>query len=344
MSPSPNWKKSLVFLIICLAMTIIQACGNENSSQEEADADAVSEQEYPTTVTIGTASQGGAFYLIGGGLSNLLEPHLNVSSNIEATGGPIHNLQLIENGDAELGMVTTGPLEEALSGEGEWLEEPYDNIRVVFPMYYTPFHWWAIEGSGVTSLNDVKSQRVGVGPAGGTSGTYSPKIHEILELETQDVQAGISDLGSQMLDGQLDIISFAGGLPTPAATEIEAQAKINFFGIDGKYRERVMDEMKAFDKYTIESGTYETQTEDIETIAMYNFGIVHKNVNEDFVYDLVKAYHENIDSMISTHSALVESKEPDAILKNKQYPMHPGAIRYYEEIGIELPEEVYPEK
>src|SRR5699024_2091062 len=215
-----EWKMNLILiktnniyiLGLVTMLLLLSACSSK-------DNDADTEGEYPTNVTIGTASQGGAFYLIGGGVGNLLE-EIDILSNIEATGGPIHNLQLLESGDADIGFTTTGPLSEAYSGDGDWLDEPIEEIRVAFPMYYTPFQWWSLEGSGVTSIQDLKDKRIGVGPSGGTSGTYSPIIHEVLELHTNDVQAGIGDLGSQMLDGQLDNISFAGGLPTPTASEI----------------------------------------------------------------------------------------------------------------------------
>ncbi|RSL33519.1 TAXI family TRAP transporter solute-binding subunit [Salibacterium salarium] len=345
--------KKTGILILSSALFGLTGCGNDGSTSgedsgsnqkaEETETTDVEEKDYPSTVTIGTASQGGAYYLIGGGLGNLLEENLDVSSNVEATGGPIHNLQLLNSGDSQLGMVTTGPLAEAYSGEGDWLEEQFDGIRVAFPMYYTPFHWWSREETDATSLQDLQDQRVGVGPSGGTSGTYAPMIHEILGLNTDDVQAGIGDLASQMLDRQLDYIGFAGGLPTPSVTEIEAQADINIFGIEGEDRDKVMEEMDYFDTYTISSDTYESLEEDIESIAMYNFGVVNEEASEEFVYDLVKAYHENIDQMISTHSALGEAEDLEAILKNQQYPMHPGAIRYYEENDIDLPEEVYPE-
>jgi hypothetical protein len=326
----------LNFVVI---IVLLSACGSGDASEYPLGE----QKDYPDNVTMVTASQGGAFYLIGGGLGNILEK-MNILSNIEATGGPIHNLLLLNNGDADLGFTTTGPLSESYSGEGVWLDEPLDGIRVAFPMYYTPFQWWSLEDSGVTHLHDLKGERVGVGPSGGTSGTYSPIVHEVLGLDTTDVQAGISDLASQMLDRQLDTISFAGGLPTPAASEIEAQANINFFGIEDKEKDLIMEELDYFEEYTIPAETYQSLEEDLETIAMYNYGVVNHNANEDFVYDLVKAYHENIDEMISVHNSLHEARDPEAILENEVYPMHPGAIRYYEEIGIELPEEVYPEE
>ena len=336
-----------------MLLMILAACGGEEestsddgASNDEATTDEeTAESDYPSTVTIGTASQGGTYYIWGGGLANLLEEHLDVTSNVEVTGGPVHNIQLLDEGDIHVGMVTVGPLFEGFYGEGDWAEKEYDDIRVIFPMYHTPFHWWSTADSGVTSIAEHEGERVGVGPAGGTPGTYNPLIYEALGIETgEQVQAGAGDMGTQMMDGQLDHIGFSAGIPIATVTEIESQMDINIYGIDGEERDKVIEALPYFIEYVIPADTYDQLDEDLETIAQYNFGAVQKDANEEFVYDFVKTYHENIDDMIATHNSAEEAKEPDAILMNDEYPMHPGAIRYYEEIGIDLPESVYPEE
>lgn len=356
---SKSWGKLFLTLLSVLSLIALAACGSGGESgageadpgadapgnEDTGDTDTAQEGDYPSTVTIGTASQGGTYYIYGGGLANLLEEHLGVTSNIEVTGGPVHNMQLIQAGDQEVGMVTMGPAYEGFTGTGDWTGgETFDNVRITFPMYSTPFHWWALADTGVTDLSGIEGQRTGVGPSGGTPGTYIPMIHDVLELNTENVQAGASDMVSQMLDGQLDYIGFGAGIPIAAVTEVEAQREINLFGIDGEQRERVLEELPFFYEYTIPADTYDSLEEDLETIAMYNFGVVHKDLSDDFVYDFVKAYHENIDQMIDTHASAAEAEDPEAILNNEELPMHPGAIRYYEEIGIALPDAVYPEE
>lgn len=346
-------RKLLLFISVFMLLMILAACGGEEestsddgASNDEATTDEeAAESDYPSTVTIGTASQGGTYYIWGGGLANLLEEHLDVTSNVEVTGGPVHNIQLLDEGDIHVGMVTVGPLFEGFYGEGDWAEKEYDDIRVIFPMYHTPFHWWSTADSGVTSIVEHEGERVGVGPAGGTPGTYNPLIYEALGIETgEQVQAGAGDMGTQMMDGQLDHIGFSAGIPIATVTEIESQMDINIYGIDGEERDKVIEALPYFIEYVIPADTYDQLDEDLETIAQYNFGAVQKDANEEFVYDFVKTYHENIDDMIATHNSAEEAKEPDAILMNDEYPMHPGAIRYYEEIGIDLPESVYPEE
>src|SRR5699024_605452 len=119
-------------------------------------------------------------------------------------------------------------LYEGYTGEGEWAEKEFTNIRIMFPMYDTPFQWFSVASTGATSLEDYEGQRVGIGPAGGTSGTYNPIIFETLGIETGDqVAAGANDMVSQMLDGQLDHIGFHAGLPVSAIVEAETQEDIN---------------------------------------------------------------------------------------------------------------------
>ncbi len=331
-------KNLLLALFIILITALLAACGDDEGEDGE-----VKESEYPSTVTIGTASQGGTYYIWGGGIANLLEEQLDVTSNVEVTGGPVNNIQLLDQGDIHIGMVTVGPLYEGYNQAGDWATKKFDGIRVIFPMYHTPFHWWSTEKSGVTSLAEHEGERVGVGPSGGTAGTYNPQIYEALGIETDNqVKAGAGDLADQMMDGQLDHIGFAAGIPIAAVTEIETQADINIYGIEGEERDTVIEKLPFFVEYVIPEDTYDSIDGDIETIAQYNFGVVQQDANAEFVYDFVKAYHENIDDMIATHSSAEEAKDPEAILKNQDYPLHPGAIKYYEEIGIDLPDSVYP--
>lgn len=351
-----NLRRSLLTIVTGFGLVLATACGsgNETASPSPNDGEGTGDdksyevlyQDAPSTVVIGTASQGGVYYIYGGGLGQLLEQKLGVTANVEVTGGPVDNIRLITNGDQDLGMITSGPGYEAINGVGsEFEDNPHDDIRVVFPMYYTPFHWWALESSGVASLDDIATQgisRTGVGPMGGTSGTYLPLIHDLLDLNVTPVYAGAGDMASQQQDGQLDVIGFAAGLPIPAVQELAAVRDINLFGIDGEQRDQVIEAFPFFTPYTIAAGTYENIDHgEIETIAQFNFGIVHKTMNIDFVYELVKAYHENNDLLVTTHSSAQEAVA-EAILKNEVLPLHPGAIKYYEEIGIDLPDSVYP--
>lgn len=332
-----------LLLLLILMSGLLSACGQENA---EAEANVpYEEREYPSTITIGTASQGGTYYIWGGGLATLLENHLGVTSNVEVTGGPVHNMQLMDMEDVQLGMVTEGPLYEGYYDKGVWTNKEYKDIRVIFPMYDTPFNWFSLKSTGVESIHEHEGKRVGVGPAGGTPGTYNPIVYDILGIEpSKQISSSASDMVSQMLDGQLKHIGFSAGMPISAVVEAENQADINIYGLNKEDRQKLLDELPYFQEFTIPDGTYDSQEGDIKTVSQFNYGAAHKNANADFIYDLVKTYHENIDQMISTHNSASEAKDPEVILRNKEYPLHIGAIRYYEEIGVDIPKELYPEE
>ncbi|SDY54794.1 hypothetical protein SAMN05421736_102234 [Evansella caseinilytica] len=334
--------KYTLFLLFAGAVLLLAACGEtasgDGDDQQNTAETGKKKDDYPTTVVIGTASQGGLYYIYGSGLGELLSSELGITSNVEVSGGPVHNMQLVQSKEYDIGLVTLGPAYEGYMGEGDWTGgQKLEDVRMAFPMYTTPFHWWSTDLS-VQSLDDIKGKRnVGVGPAGGTSGTYLPLIHELLGIDARPVQAGASDMTGQQMDGQLDVIGFAAGVPIPAVQEVLAQKEVNLFGISGEQRELVIEELPYFEAFTIPGGTYEQFPDDIETIAMFNFGIVNKDADEQFVYDLVKAYHENNDFMITTARA-AEEAVPEAILNNTVIPLHPGAVRYYEEIGVSIPD------
>src|SRR5690625_3139738 len=104
-------RKFLLLFSITMLLAILVACGgDEDEASGENGEETTEKQDYPSTVTIGTASQGGTYYIWGGGLANLLEEHLDVTSNVEVTGGPVHNIQLMNEGDIHDGLVNVGPI------------------------------------------------------------------------------------------------------------------------------------------------------------------------------------------------------------------------------------------
>lgn len=298
--------------------------------------------DWPDSLTVGTASVGGTYFIYGGGWANLIQQELGVPTSSEVTGGPAQNMLLIETGDIELGMVTLGPAFEIWNGSeeltgGAQLRE----ARALFPMYNTPFHFIALDNSGIDTVAQVDGTAVGVGPAGGTSGTFMPLFLDALELDTRDRQAGASDMASQLLDGQLDAIGFAAGIPIAAYSEIEAQRNATIFSFNDEQRATLLETFGYLNEDIIPAGTYSSLEEGLPTVGMYNFAVADKDIPEDLAYEIVKTVFENIDFMIETHRS-ASNTSPDDLDRNSFLWLHPGAIRYYEEIGVEVPEALYP--
>ncbi len=297
-------------------------------------------QDIPSEFSVGTASQGGTFFVYGAGWANLVAEELGISASSEVTGGPVQNATLVQTGDLDMSMVTMGPAWEALQGESELAPGlEHTELRAVFPMYQTPFHTITLAGSGIESLSDLDGLTVGVGPAGGTPGTYFPRFFDLLGIDVEVRFGGASDLAGQLQDGLIDAFAFAAGVPISAFSQVEAQTDAHIFGLTDEEVETLLAEYPYVNEMTIPAGTYVGQEEDFQTVAMWNFAIAHADVSEDLVYETTRIVMENHDRMMEIHGASAETL-PDNFDKNGFLPWHPGAVRWFEENGYEIPDDL----
>jgi TRAP transporter TAXI family solute receptor len=292
----------------------------------------------PKSLTVGTASVGGTYFIYGGVVANLLSEKLGINVSTQQTQGPNQNVILAQDGRIELGMTTMGVALHAWNGTG-WAKKKHNNIRALFPMYDTPFHFVTNENSGVQSVQDLNGKNVGVGPKAGTPGTYFPMIFETLNVKPNVRFGGASDMAGQLGDGLLDVFAFGAGLPISAFSELEAQRPVRFFGFTDQQVAMLTQKMPELSPAVIPKGTYKSMKEDHKTVGMYNFFIAHKDLPDDVAYNIVKTVLENNPRMVQGHNAATETVAAN-VDKNTFLPFHPGALRYYKEKGIKVSEKV----
>jgi TRAP transporter TAXI family solute receptor len=298
---------------------------------------------WPSSIMVGTASQGGTFFIYGAGWAGMIQEMLGVPASSEVTGGPVQNLALTQSNDVQMAMTTMGPAREAWDGISPIMPGvEMRDIRATFPMYQTPFHGAALASSGITSISDLDGKTVGNGPRGGTCGTYWPLFYDALGVETNDQFGGASDQAGQLTDGLIDAFSFCAGLPIAAYSELEAQQNINFYAFTPEEQAILVDQFPV-SAYEIPAGTYTTQTEPMHSVSMWNFGIAHKDLPQSFVYEVMKVVLDNHDRMMQIHQASVETL-PENWVHNTFLPFHAGAVQYYKEKGFDIPAELIPEE
>lgn len=292
---------------------------------------------WPKSLTLGTASVGGTFFIYGQVWATLASEIVKVPISTQQTQGPNQNIILTDSKQIELGMTTMGIALQAWEGSAQWTQgKKYQNIRAMFPMYDTPFHFITTERTGIKSVRALAGKTVGVGPRAGTPGTYFPLMLEALGIKATIRYGGGSDMGSQLGDGLIDCFAFAAGLPISAFSEIEAQRSVVFFSFTSDEIKTLLTKFPEFALTKIPAGTYKTLKEDQPTIGVFNFAIAHKDLPEDLVYAIVKAVLDNHPRMVQGHAAAVETVPANAS-KNAFLPFHPGAARYYREKGIQIP-------
>nr|WP_298250379.1 TAXI family TRAP transporter solute-binding subunit [uncultured Halomonas sp.] len=303
-----------------------------------ASAAAQDRSDWPDNFTVGTASQGGTYFVYGSGWANLVADELGLSGGGEVTGGPNQNLALVHTGDIALGLTTMGPAAEALAGESPLAPGvPMDNVCALFPMYETPFSITTLSDSGIESIADIPDgASIGFGPAASTSDTYFPAILEELGVDFDRRNGGWNDLGGQLQDGLIDVIAFAAGIPIPAVSQLEVQTDINIVEFTEAEQAQVLEAFPV-SPFMIPASTYQTLEEDARAVSMWNFTIAGCDLPEDLVYEITKLSLENNDKMMDIHRSAATSV-PENVQYNTVLPFHPGAVRWYEENGYEIPD------
>lgn len=296
---------------------------------------------WPSSFTVGTASQGGTYFAYGSGWANLVAEELGMSGGGEVTGGPMQNMALVHTGDAAFGMTTMGPAAESLAGTNPiapGLE--MDESCAMFPMYQTPFSVTALASSGITSISEIPDgARIGFGPAGSTSDTYFPRMMEELGVDFERRNGGWTDLGGQLQDGLLDVIAFAAGVPVPAVSQLEVQVDVNIIEFTEDEQAMIMEAFPV-SAFEISEATYESLDAPARSVSMWNFAIANCDLPESFVHAAVDVVMSDNERMVNIHRA-AQTTVPENWDKNTVLPWHPGAARWFHEnADADIPEDM----
>ncbi len=296
---------------------------------------------WPRSVTIGSATIGGVYFVAAGGYAKMISDKMGLPATNRVTGGPVQNVQLVQTKEIELGMTTTGPAFEGATGVGDFKGRKTDAVRVAFPMYTSFAHWLVDANAPIRSVADLSGRVVSLGPRGGSAEFVGERVFELFGVKPRRVvYLGFADGAQGVRDGAVDANFGVIGLPVPAWVEFSVSRPARFFGFTKEQIETLADKFPYLARAAIRAGVYRGQDQVIPTIQMWNAAVVHKDMPEDFVYELVKTVFANRDFLATVHPTANETL-PVNIFYVK-LPLHPGAVRYFREQGVRLGDEQIP--
>ena len=229
--------------------------------------------DWPKSLTLGTASPGGVYYIYGEELAQILTEKLGVTVNPLPTQGTVHNVKLVDSGGLQLGMITMGVGLQGWNGTGDWTSgKRYRDMRALFPMYDTPFQAVVLQRSGIATLAQLDNKRIGGGPRGGTSGTYVPAILKALGISAEISHGSWNAMITELLAGHHDAFLAVIGAPMPAVQKAETEP-FTFIDLSPEQIEAIRKAMPEFSPSKIAAGTYRFLEKDHITIGVYNFAI-----------------------------------------------------------------------
>jgi hypothetical protein len=297
-----------------------------------------------------TASTGGTFYPVGVAIATLakvkLEPTIGLSLSAINSAGSGENIKLMRENQVQFSILQGLYGAWAWNAEGEFKQTgKQEYLRSVTMLWQnveqfvvrTPY---AKTGT-ITDLKGFEGKKFSIGPKNsGTEGSGRTILGNLgIDPDSFNLAyMGYGPSADAMQNGTIDGMNIPSGVPTSAITRAYAAMGGDITTLD--FTDEQMKEANGrFDlwtRYVIPANTYPGQTKDINTIAQPNFLAVNADVSEEDVYQLTKTIYENLTFLNGIHAA-TKAMALEKAIAGMPVPLHPGAVRYYREAGLEIP-------
>lgn len=289
----------------------------------------------PLIFTTGTTT--GVFYSLGAGLSTLWTKEMGKRVASQASNGSVENLKLMSKGEANIAFTTVNIAYEAYNGEGTFKEKPYKEVRILGNLYPNVSHIVAVNDGKIQSIEDLKGKSFVYGAAGSSTEMESKLVleaHGIAADEVKGNYVGFTEATDLMRNGQVHAVNIYSGVPAAATTELISTLDTKVLNFSPEAIKKMTEEYPWNFEYVIEANTYDKQPEPIITVGQYSTIVIDESVSEEAAYELTKLLWENVKELEKSFSIAKQFDPKKAIEGTAGVPLHPGAEKYYKEIGV----------
>lgn len=317
-------KKIISIVLILAIMLVMVSCSSAGSGDAKENR----------FVTIATGGSSGAYFALGGTLSNLLNENLDyINSSVQSTGASAVNSTLIGEGKAELAFAMNDVVNYAYTGTETFAEKgKVENLRGIASLYPNFVQVITVEGTGIEEISDLAGKRVGVGAPGSGTEVNARQILQAHGLTYDDIDEDFlsyAEAVEQIKNGAIDAAFLTSGIPNAAIMDLATTKDVKIVPIRATVIENLAKEFPFYSSELIPADTY-GNAEAVETAAVMTLLVTSADLPEDVVYDITKTLFENLNAMGDTHAS-GKKISIDKVEVGMPIPLHPGAAKYYEE-------------
>ncbi|EJP4176503.1 TAXI family TRAP transporter solute-binding subunit [Vibrio vulnificus] len=302
-------------------------------------AGAVHAQEF---ITIGTGSVTGVYYPTGGAICKLVNKDRkdhNIRCSVESTGGSIYNVNTIRSGELDFGIVQSDWQYHGYKGTSKFEEQgPYTKLRAMFSLHTEPFNIIARSDAGIEKLEDLKGKRVNIGnPGSGDHATMSV-VMDAMGWTSDSFKLASELKGSErsqaLCDNKIDAFIYMVGHPNGSIKEATTSCDAKLVSATGPQIDKIVADNPYYAYSTVPAGMYRGTDKDVKSFGVAATLVTTADVSDDVAYNVAKAVFENFDTFKRLHPAFATLKKEDMVSAGISIPLHPGAVKYYKEVGL----------
>lgn len=329
-----------------LLSSLIGSGCSDSGEQSTGDTN-LSQSEQPRSLILTTATTGGTYYPVGVAIATVISKATPLTMNAINSAGSAENIQLLKNQEADLAILQSLFGRMAWSGSGIYEGKPEQEFLAITSLWQNAEHFiipkeFATTGN-IDDLNNIQAKSFSIGKRGsGTEISGRTILTELgfdVEQDFRPEYIGYSESAAALQNGRIAGMNIPGGVPASAITQTYAAMgadKIAILEFTDSQLAQINTNFPVWQPYQIEAEVYPGQNQPIQTIAQSNFLAVHPRIDDETVYQIAKAIYENLGELQEFHNATQEMSLNTAI-SSLTTPLHPGAIKYYQEQGLEIP-------
>ena len=312
-------KTSIIFLAMMLTVVMVLAgCGGKS------------------TLKMATGGTTGTYYAFSGAVSQVLSSKIdNLSFDVQSTGATKANIFLVADKEADIAIVQNDVMYYATKGIDLFAEEgAVEGFSAMAGCYAEVCQ--IVSKSNITSIEELRGKRVSVGDIGSGCEFNARQILDAYGMTFDDIQVNnlsFGDSATALKDDKIDAFFCVAGAPTTAVVELATSNSINILEVDDEHADKLIADYPFYTKYNVPGGSYKGVDSDVQTVAVVATYIVSNDLDEKLVYEMTKALFENKAEIAQAHPKGAEL-DPEYSVSGISIPIHPGALKYYKEIGV----------
>ncbi|MBP2475698.1 TRAP transporter TAXI family solute receptor [Crossiella equi] len=321
-----------IVAVTALALTVA-GCGGKRVDTPPADQAATGACEASEgRITIATGNAGGVYYVLGGGLAQVISGNSKLKATAAETGASVQNIQQLVAGDYDVAFSLADTAADAVAGKDSFTGKP-QKVKALSRVHPNYVHVVVRADSGITSVKDMRGKRISTGsPKSGTEVIANRLLTAAGLNPATDVQAQRLDLTKTvdgMKDGTIDGLVWVGGLPTAQITDLTTSLKDRARFVDVT---PLLNDLKrvnpVYDKAVIPAATYKSPA-DVPTVVIPNVLLVREDFANGNACQITKLLYDKKDELARVHPAAKDIDVQKATIVDP-IPVHPGALQALE--------------
>ncbi|MCG3721817.1 TAXI family TRAP transporter solute-binding subunit [Vibrio cincinnatiensis] len=293
-------------------------------------------------ITIGTGAVTGVYYPTGGAICRLVnrdrQEH-NIRCSVESTGGSIYNVNTMRSGELDFAIVQSDWQYHGYNGTSQFSElGPYKKLRAMFSLHTEPFNIITRADSGINNVKDLEGKRVNIGNPGSGDRATMQVVMDAFGWTNNSFRLASELRGAErsqaLCDNRIDAFIYMVGHPNGAIQEATTSCNAKLVSATGPEVTKIVTERPYYAYSTIPAGMYRGTDNDVTSFGVAATLVTSTDVSDEVAYNVAKAVFENFDTFTRLHPAFANLKKEDMVQAGLSIPLHPGAEKYYKEVGL----------